>query len=364
MVETNLRTVYSWEWAHGLIEEISRSRLHPEYFCNVSWLSSWLFSLPSPPSLLTFQYEEKCVGLVILGTQKRRSGLLTWNAAYLNQTGISSCDQSWIEYNDVLCKDGWEDACIEALMNFIEASTFTEFHISLAKKPISWLNAVSEHWYIETDKHFAAKVNLDVSNATGHYSKNTKYQINRAIKSVTSRYGSMNVHRAISIEEKRKYFLLLAEFHIAKWKDSEYGSGFQNPIFTRHLNKLIEQFPEQVDLVSVSAGTTLLGVSFNLIAGDKIGFYCSGINYAIADKKIKPGYLLHHKLIEYYAQEGKTEYDFLAGYSQYKKSMSSDTYSLSSINFTRKNLKGISIHWLRRCKLRLRAYASKLPIPQ
>ncbi|WP_334021120.1 GNAT family N-acetyltransferase [Alteromonas sp. S015] len=289
---------------------------------------------------------------------------MTWNAAYLNQAGISSCDQSWIEYNDVFCKDGWEDACVEALMNFIETSTFTEFHISLAKKPNSWLNAVSEHWYIETDKHFAAKVNLDVSNATSHYSKNTKYQINRAIKSVTSRYGSMNVHRAISIEEKRKYFLLLADFHIAKWKDSEYGSGFQNPIFTRHLNKLIEQFPEQVDLVSVSAGNTLLGVSFNLIAGDKIGFYCSGINYAIADKKIKPGYLLHHTLIEYYAQEGKTEYDFLAGYSQYKKSMSSDTYSLTSINFTRKSLKGIFIHWLRRSKLRLRAYASKLPIPQ
>ena len=118
----------------------------------------------------------------------------------------------------------------------------------------------------------------------------------------------------------------------------------------QHLLTLILDYPDNAELIAVYAGSILIGVSLNLIDEHHVGFYCSGINYNIPNKKIKPGYILHTQMIKHYKSLGKHEYDFLAGYAQYKQSLSTEVYNLKTLRLTKRNLRGTLIHLLRSLK--------------
>ena len=113
---------------------------------------------------------------------------------------------------------------------------------------------------------------------------------------------------------------------------------------------MILDYPDNAELIAVYAGSILIGVSLNLIDEHHVGFYCSGINYNIPNKKIKPGYIFHTQMIKHYKSLGKHEYDFLAGYAQYKQSLSTEVYNLKTLRLTKRNLRGTLIHLLRSLK--------------
>ena len=351
MIQAKLLKAYSADNFFGLLAEIANPAQSNDFFCTIPWLTSWFKSMDTLPPLVVFSSNSQVVGLVFLGFMESKMSLFSWNKGLVNQTGIQTYDQVWIEYNRIYCDPAIEQECICSLLNLASTFDIDELVVSMSKHSSLWIRAATKFWRIESDTHFGAKVDLLSTNETIKFlSKNTRYQVKRAIKAVEIKYGKLSVSKANTSSDKEKFFSERSAMHKKKWASSEFGSGFQNPSFNSHLLNLLNEFSHNAELVAVFSGETLVGISLNLIADDKVGFYCSGINYEIADKKIKPGYILHSLMIEYYRDAGKKEYDFLAGYSQYKSSLATDIYSIETLRLTKRNLRGTIIHLLRSLK--------------
>lgn len=351
MIQAKLLEAYSADDFFKLLTETSNPAQSNDYFCNIPWLTSWFKSIDTPPPLVVFSSNSEVVGLVFLGFIESKISLFSWKKGLVNQTGIRAYDQPWIEYNRIYCDPLIEQECICSLLDLASTFDVSELVVSMSKRSSLWMRVAAKSWRIETEAHFGAKVDLPSTDVTAkHLSRNTRYQIKRAIKAVEVNYGKLSIRKAKTSSDKKKYFSQLSAMHIEKWASSEFGSGFQNPSFNSHLLNLLNEFSHNAELVGVFSGETLVGISLNLIADDRVGFYCSGLNYNIADKKIKPGYILHNLMIEHYREAGKKEYDFLAGYAQYKSSLATDIYSIETLRLTKRNVRGTIIHILRNLK--------------
>lgn len=341
-------------WSHiefcQYIEQLSGQFKPRNLFINSAWLNSWATSTPLPTLVLFFN-DEGLIGLVFVGSVLRKSGPFRWHHALVNQSGIPEHDQVWVEYNRIFCAAENEQKCITALIEVLNQEEIDELTVSLAPTVSGWIKATEKNWYTEVENCFGAKVSLtSISDELSYLSKNTRYQVRKSAKLLQENFGKLLVRKARSAQEKLDYFDLLSNLHIEKWCNSEFGSGFNNQIFRKHLLTLILDYPDNAELIAVYAGSILIGVSLNLIDEHHVGFYCSGINYNIPNKKIKPGYIFHTQMIKHYKSLGKHEYDFLAGYAQYKQSLSTEVYNLKTLRLTKRNLRGTLIHLLRSLK--------------
>lgn len=332
------------------IEQLSAQFKPSNLFINAAWLHSWATST-SLQTLVLFFKDKDLIGLVLVGTVRKQNGPVKWHHALVNQSGIPEHDQVWVEYNRIFCAAENEQMCIKALIEMLDREKIDELTVSLAPSASGWIKAAEKNWFIEVESCFGAKVCLaSISDELSYLSKNTRYQVRKSAKLVQENFGELLVSKARSAQEQLDYFGLLSNLHIEKWGNSEFGSGFNNPIFRKHLLTLILEYPNNAELIAVFAGSTLIGVSLNLIDEHHVGFYCSGINYNIPNKKIKPGYIFHTQMIKHYKSLGKQQYDFLAGHAQYKQSLSTDVYSLKTLRLTKRNLRGTIIHLLRSLK--------------
>jgi CelD/BcsL family acetyltransferase involved in cellulose biosynthesis len=82
----------------------------------------------------------------------------------------------------------------------------------------------------------------------------------------------------------------------------------------------------------------------------KVFFYQSGFMYS-NDNRLKPGLVTHTEAIKYYLGRGLDEYDFLAGDSQYKQSLSNAERHMLWLTFDGNTLRA-------RCMSRLKATRS------
>ena len=74
-------------------------------------------------------------------------------------------------------------------------------------------------------------------------------------------------------------------------------------------------------------GATIVGFLYNIRRGQWFYSYQSGFNYE-ADRKLKPGLVSHCLAMQRYLDRGASAYDFLAGDSRYKLSLSNSQHQL------------------------------------
>ncbi len=351
MIRADIRFEPSKAEAFELITKVRAHDAMESPSCNLSWFSSWLNALDKAPSIVVFSRKEEPIGFVFLGLIVKALFLGKWTQGYINQAGDFESDQVWIEYNHIVCSDKYERDCVIALLALADSLGINELNISLAKNTDIWASILKRKWFLEATPSFGAKVNLKlISDELSYVSKNSRYQINRSLRTIEKKFGKISIKVVCDFAEIQEYLDVLAGFHVMRWKQSEFGSGFENHIFVNHLSNLVTMYPDRAELVAVYSGNMIVGVSLNLILQNRVAFYCSGINYDIADNKIKPGYILHSQVIKYYKSIGKTEYDFLAGYARYKKSLATDIYHLNTIRLTKRNLRGTIVYLLRNAK--------------
>lgn len=307
-------------------------------FTSFLWQESWLFSLDELPHLYAFIRDEEVIGYCWLN--KNNASTLpfvqTW---FLNQMGDSKKDQVWIENNNIVCAQADQIDCLYALLQFLDGTGTDKLYVSMASvREWQKLQPYTGHNYLSTPingyRTFLADDAIEKV-----LSKNTRAQVRRSIKRLSEAYGTLNIEEATK-EQACDYFESLGKYHIQKWGSSPEGSGFKNPYFIAHHTHLITKFFENVSLVRVLAGNTVVGYSYNLVLENNVYFYCSGINYDFDDKKIKPGYTMHFLLMQFYKEKGFEWYDFLGGESQYKQSLSSETYEFNNMTFYPNTLLG------------------------
>lgn len=310
--------------------------LNKNPFLSYSWQHSWVSSLPALPKLIAFQNEGKPVGYAFYNTRKLLP-VLPLKHCFLNQMGNSECDQVWIEFNDIICIERFKGECIKLFISeMLKQSSIAKFSISMCSAPEAWTQAAqNKNYTIQMDKTPGYRTSLEnigcVEDVLRGMSRNSRNKVNRAIRDAESIFGMLSIKKYEKAEAE-KFLNRLGIFHKKQWMDTPLGSGFTNKYFVEHHKTLCCDFFDSVDMLEVKAGDTSLGLSYNLIHNNRVYFYCSGINDNTKRDKLKPGYIMHTLLMSYYGNLGFGSYDFMAGDSQYKRSLSSEKYNLYTLD--------------------------------
>jgi hypothetical protein len=341
VVEVSVKKPKTFLDLHSILDDVFEQLDLTSFFIGKHWLKSWLISLDSIPNIYVFLKSGKIAGFCFVGEQ-RLYGVPCTSNGFLNQTGLSKYDQSWIEYNGIVCQQQHKKACSVALLkHYFRHPSNQRFTVSMTSELQLWNETLKSGCFgFEVEEVKGYKANLkEWSKVTSKFefiSKNSYRQLNRSTNLIEQHMGPIKIKFA-SEEENTDFFDALGVLHRKKWENTLQGSGFNNKAFEIHHKNLFKLCPEKIDLIKVDAGIHTLGYIYNIKHRNSVYFYCSGINFEMPHNHIKPGYSIHYELMKYYRDKGFEWYDFLGGEAQYKKSLSSTVYSFNNLVIYKSN---------------------------
>ena len=196
----------------------------------------------------------------------------------------------------------------------------------------------------------------------GLLSSNTRSQIRRAQKTYEE-LGPLKLTEAENLDTAFAFLGCLKALHERHWATRGEAGVFANPRFEAFHARLIEaNFPYgDIQLLRVQAGSQDLGYLYSFICRGRVLFYQSGFDYDLIKTNSRPGLVTHTLCVQHNAQLGHQTYDFMAGETQYKRSLSTDEEMMVWVTFHRNTLAFQLEAMLRLLKKRLFRAPIKVP---
>jgi CelD/BcsL family acetyltransferase involved in cellulose biosynthesis len=280
---------------------------------------------------------------------------------YLNTAGEDPADETVMEYNALLCLEGWEGEIAAALRRHLDRIAWDEFaangmaegpslkaltSVAFPDRPANLTNVQSH--YVDL-----ARLGPSADNYLADLSRNTREQIRRSCR-IYGQQGPLEVQAAATLPEALAILDELAQLHQASWIARGKPGAFASKRFSAFHRDLIERvFPKGgVQLLRVRAGSTVIGLLYNFVYARRVYSYQSGLRFS-DDNRLKPGLVAHVAAIRYCCEAGLLEYDFLAGEDRYKQSLSTDARTLTWVVVERPTLKMRAMRVLRGLKRRI-----------
>jgi|GEM_PF-225964 len=318
----------------------------PNFFLSWSWIGVWFAKIKCKTYLCTASIDGKIVGLALL-TEKTsyKHAIIPVKKLFLHKTGDSQEDQAWIEYNDfLLCEKHQNVVRLRMLDTICEKMQWDEFVVgastqdTLAAFRLKDLKR-NDTWVNQSYRTDLASIRDRGLTYLETLSKNTRYQINRSLRSY-KKIGELNVEFADTAEQARAWFDDAGPLHIERWQETNVGSGYSNAFFVEFHHDIIKKsFAEgRIHLIKISAGDSVICYLYNFIDDKEVKFYLAATNFNHDDKTLKPGLVAHYLVIQEYLNKGFDIYDFMAGDSQYKRSLSSSSSQVALASFKRNSL--------------------------
>ena len=286
-----------------------------------SW--SWVGSLaaeryPDPLLVETFA-GDTLIGLALFNRRR------TWwsNSLHLHESGDPAQDGIFVEHNGPVSAPGRRAGVWDATLRAIGP---VAGRIVLSGIDDAGLSAVRAQGGLlgRLQTRLAPYAAIDPAGPPfiETLSRNTRAQLRRSDRAYAGS-GPIRVERATTPEQAARYLAEMLRLHAATWEARGIASAFTSaPVQRFHAALIARCVPTgEVDLLRISAGARLIGVLLNLRAGGRVAAYQSGFDYAGAGPHEKPGLTCHHAAIDHARRSGAVEYDFLAGDSQYKRSL-------------------------------------------
>jgi CelD/BcsL family acetyltransferase involved in cellulose biosynthesis len=336
--EITLTTVADWATLGERWQDLE-ARSNASFFQTWSWIGCLAPERYDDPVLLEAQRAGRTVAL---GLFNRRRGWIS-DTLWLHETGSPQLDSLFIEHNglliDAACTSGADDALPAACLAAAR-------HVALEGRPRGRrliLNGVDAiHLRAATASATVANLTtrlapaLDLAalrrNGLGHedvLSANTRAQLRRSLRGYAA-LGALAARRAADAPEAHRFLDELARLHQATWQARGRAGAFAEPHFARFHHALIDRaMPRgEIELWRISAGPATIGYLYNFQHRGRILAYQSGFDYALADRRAKPGLTCHHLVIEKSLTAERICYDFLAGDDRYKRSLSDTATTL------------------------------------
>lgn len=335
-----------------LVEELwtdLQKRSVHSYFNSIGWISTWLESLPSDTKI-TFHvgYQAQTVVVAFFLGEKRnvKYGVLPSKSFSLNATAYPQYDILYIEYNSILYDSsrsvnlnsiisyilslGWD----ELILPGISHKFASEFHL-LEKQERPFFVLVDQDttsFYIDLQKIRDANMNF-----MQLLSSNRRSQLRRSLKQYESN-GKIHIQEATSVDEAIDLYNKLIQYHQLEWnKRGETGVFANQFLYTFHKNLIEKRFAKgEIQLLHVYSDEMDIGYIYSFVYDGDILFYQSGFNYQ-DNNNYRPGLVSHYLAILHNAQKGLKTYDFLAGDSSYKRTLSTDLRPMYWINLYKNN---------------------------
>jgi CelD/BcsL family acetyltransferase involved in cellulose biosynthesis len=352
------RAVLAREWRD------LEGRSDASFFTSWSWLGVWLASLQeiAQPRLLRARQDERTVGLALVVERRAlRYRVLPVREWHVNATGDQRLDALMIEYNDVLVdRDSVEPASVRAQMaSAIVADTrLDELHFAGVRRS-DWEKVALPGFHRAELERSCRGVDLAEVRERGEYlpliSANSRSKIRKALKD-GAQIGALRFEVAADLPQADEMYDTMCRLHGQAWTARGEPGAFANPFLLEFHRRLIRErlASGEIQLARVWAGEQVLGVLYGFIHRGRVFCYQSGFDFSLGPKQFKPGLVAHAMAIEFNARLGHAYYDFMAGDSQYKRSMGTRSDSLHWVVYQRDSLKFRLTNRLRELKRRLR----------
>lgn len=341
-----------WERIHNLSPDAS-------FFLSKDWVDCWLatFGEKLNPELLTFVQGGELVGCCILVFRTQWVRGIPLRRVYLNCDGENDPDSTCIECNSLLCYPDCEKEVAQALVAYLKNRNWDEFVLRGVVEHAAICAVAAALGRTETSvrpSHYVdlRRVRCDAAGFDSVLSSNTRQQIRRSQRLYAQTIGPCSIRVAGTSEEAKAIFTRLAGLHQAAWRDRGQPGVFASPEFTAFHRRLIETGLQcnRILLIEALAGAETIGALYSFLHRRRVSFYQSGFRYSI-DGRLKPGVLTHYLAIRHFAeQQDVEEYDFLAGDSQYKRSLATDMRPLLWMVVRRATAATLLMGGLRRAK--------------
>jgi hypothetical protein len=315
----------TWERIHNMCPDAS-------FFVSREWVGCWLstFGEDLNPDLLTFVRGGDVVGCCLLVWRTVWVGGIPLRRAYLNCAGENEADKTYIEYNSLLCCPDCGECVARALASFLKKRRWDELMLPgvVDQEAIRVLaDALGESEVSETPARYVAFTPLreERRDYLDMLSAKTRYHIRRTQRSFEEIGGTCTVHQAQSADEALGMLRQLAELHQARWKARGAAGCFSSAKFTHFHSALIQQHFNRVMLFRVQAGPEIVGFLYCFLYEGWVYHYQSGFCYSL-DSRRSPGLLtLYYVIGACLAREELKGFDFMAGDTEYKRSLTADS---------------------------------------
>ncbi|OUS25769.1 hypothetical protein A9Q99_20135 [Gammaproteobacteria bacterium 45_16_T64] len=314
------------------------------FFVSWSWVACWISVIKPDLFLIKGLADKRLVSLgLLVQNNERRHFVQMVKQCRLQSTGVEAEDQIWPEYNGMLVAKGCESLVYSRLVAYLESQgvlDWDEFVVGPIEESATDLMSNSNTLPFEFCCAPMYQVDLVNLRAAGKgylesLSKNTRQQLRRSIKHYEKK-AELTFCRAQSRDEALSFMDEIVELHKTRWVRE---SGFHNDLFTDFHRMLVsEKFDSgMVEIVALRCGDEVLGYLYNFLYKGVVYFYLSGIEQSL-DNKLKPGLVLHSMCIQNHLDAGMIRYDFLAGDSQYKRSLGSASGQQKIVMFQKQSL--------------------------
>lgn len=353
----------TWERIHTMCPDAS-------FFLSREWVDCWLatFGGDLNPDLMTFVRDGDVVGCCLLVWRTQWVRGIPLRRVYLNCSGENEVDSTGIEYNSLLSLPDCAELVAKALATFLRTRYWDELllHGVAEHSPICVVGSTLGNNDISVKpSHFVelCRIRDDDTGFDSFLSSNSRQQIRRSQRLYEQTSGPCTFRVARTGQEAAEIFTRLADFHQVAWQDRGRPGVFASSRFTGFHRRLIQAVFEhnQIMLVEVCAGTEVIGALYSFLHRGRVYFYQSGFRYT-NDGRLKPGLLTHYLAIRHCLEQSVlNEYDFLAGDSQYKRSLATSSRPLRWIVVRRFTVPSILFRGLRWVK---RTYVQILKAPR
>lgn len=319
------------------------------FFLSWSWIGSWLELAQHEHELYQYRcyYGDELVSLAIIAAGNvRRRFFFPSKVLTLNEVSDSSLNM-FIEHNGVLTKRDHETVVIEKLLNDLLKSrlAYDEIQLSNISKAhyqslhISPLDLRAEDavehavWALPLDK------TTDIESLIGRMSKNRRWQMRRTLKEY-DKQGPLHIDAAIDTREALDYFHQMGVLHTQRWERAGKDGSFMQENWVKFHTSLIKMAFDrgEIQILRIRCGERVIGYLYNFLWRDTVHMLQSGFA-AEQSNVMRPGYVSHMLAMQFNAQHGARQYDFMTGDADYKRVLAMATPPLISVRLQRPRMK-------------------------
>ena len=339
----------------GEVEQLWRQIATPlagSFFLSWEWISTWLTTLPNEAKieLIVGRLGGKPVLAFFIGWRKvTRHGLFRYRTASLNSTADEYLDEISIECNGAvvapdlalnvaieICRataDRWDELYMPGLSDKLTID-IEQLSESCKNSHNIFLERDDLSHYVDLEK--VRKSGLDYLSLL---SPNRRQQIRRSLKEY-DKQGGIALQLAENSEQALRMLDSLAELHQQEWNRRGKSGAFANSYFFDFHRALIQRHFAKgvIQLIRIYTPESTIGYLYNYVYNRDVLFYQCGFNYT-NNNHARPGLISHYLSIVMNAKLNHNHYDFLAGDSQYKRSLATDHYRMTWVKLQRKTIR-------------------------
>jgi len=331
--------------------------LEQSFFLSWGWMAAWLATVSRTHNiqLISVLKEGTPTGAFFLGQRRGlRRGSLARQRAYLNATGYPDYDEVTIEYNGAVERKG--TGALNCLFSSSQFSHIEEFNFSaVTQESLDSLVLPTDFSMVscrELPSYFVdlAAIRRSETDYLEWLSRNKRSQLRRSI-ALYEEQGSVQTVQAESSAEALDMLSELRKLHELRWAKRDNPGAFSSEPFMRFHHRLIEsRFDSgEIQLLKIANLGGTIGLLYNFVYNNEVLYYQSGFNYGDSNL-LRPGLVCHHQAITHNLGLGRDCYNFLAGSSQFKKSLSTHRDNLYHIKVARNSWKLKAERFLRQLR--------------